>query len=109
RQVLFGEGKDRDFGEVDLLLAGEIEKQIERSFEADDIDNQAIVIAHGLRAKIVDSVGEGNRVLGHAAATWPRRKSKRASSDLRSNSTTSWRNVSAASVRRRASPASSGT
>ena len=37
---MLGQRQDRDAGEIDLLVAGEMEKQIERAFETVHIDDQ---------------------------------------------------------------------
>ena len=39
-EILVGQRQDRDPGEVDLLGAGELEQQVERAFEAVDVDDQ---------------------------------------------------------------------
>ena len=39
-EILIGEREDRDFREIDLLLACQHQQQIERAFEALDIDHQ---------------------------------------------------------------------
>ena len=43
-EILIRQRQDRDLGEVDLLLAGEREQEIERPFEAFDIDDQSRLV-----------------------------------------------------------------
>ena len=39
-EVLLGQRQDRNLGEIDLLLAGQRQQQVERAFEALDVDDQ---------------------------------------------------------------------
>ena len=43
-EILVGERQDRDLREIDLLLARERQQQIERAFEALDIDDQRLLV-----------------------------------------------------------------
>ena len=53
-QILFGKRQNGNLREVNLVVAGELEKQIERAFKAADIDDQG-------------AVGIGNGFLAHGA------------------------------------------
>jgi hypothetical protein len=47
-EVLLGERQDRDAVEIDLLASGELEKEVERAFEAVDIDMQGRLAGRAL-------------------------------------------------------------
>ena len=51
-EILVRQRQDRDLGEVDLLLAGEREQEIERPLEAFDIDDQSRLVGCPLRRQI---------------------------------------------------------
>ncbi len=43
-EILLGEREDRNAGEIDLLPAGELEQEIERTFESVEIDGERGVV-----------------------------------------------------------------
>jgi len=45
-EILLDQRQDRDLVEVDLLLAGEVEEQVERTFPAVETEIQRLVFAH---------------------------------------------------------------
>ena len=61
-EVLLGERQDRDLCEIDLLVARKLEQKVERTFEAGDIDDEALVGADDRRLEIVDC-GSGSATL----------------------------------------------
>ena len=49
-EILLGQRQDRDLGEIDLLLAGERQQQVERALEALDVDQQRRLVGAALGA-----------------------------------------------------------
>ena len=47
-EILLGQRQDRDLGEIDLLLAGERQQQVERALEALDVDQQRRLVGAAL-------------------------------------------------------------
>src|SRR5262249_6684188 len=94
-----------------LLLAGEREQEIERAFEALDIDHQCRLArrpVHGNVGFELDLVG-GHEIALPALAPASMSPAHSARSAARSCSKTCPRRLSAASARAAASPASAGT
>src|SRR5262249_8114701 len=99
-----------DLGEIDLLLAREREQEIERAFEALDVDHQGRIAARPLGRKIgfeIDLVGAHPLALCRAAAapmsiTHSARCAATSSLDVRRRATAAWAGAAAA-------PASAGT
>src|SRR6516165_9855899 len=110
-EILVCERQDRNFGEVDFLLARQREQQIERAFEALDIDHQCRLARRPVRCEVgfeLDLVGIHEIAL-RALAPASMSAAHSARSAARSCSKTSPRRLSAASARAAASPASTGT
>jgi len=74
RKILIGELKNRNLRDVHLLIARKSEKQIERPFEAVELDNQHVF---GGDRRALGCIDFGDIVFGHAAA--PVISAKRAS------------------------------
>lgn len=53
QQILLGERQHRNARQIDLLVAGEIEQQVERAFEAGDVDHQRRLMAGALGTVIL--------------------------------------------------------
>src|SRR5262249_36193867 len=108
-EILVRERQDGNFGEVDLLLAREREQEVERTFEALDIDHQRRLARCTVRFKVgfeLDVVGGHEIALrALALASISAAHSAAAGSSL----TTRPRRASAASARAAASPVSTGT
>ena len=47
-EILLGQRQDRNLGEIDLLLARQREQQVERAFEALDVDDQRRLVVGAL-------------------------------------------------------------
>src|SRR5262249_9027342 len=99
---------DRDFRQIDLLLARKHQQQIERTFEAFDIDDQ-----RGLVARALDDFGlELDDFSAHATAgpvvASPIRDEKRLRASAISKGAGGILSANAASARRAASPARTG-
>jgi hypothetical protein len=97
---LLGQRQDGDPRQVHLLVAGQRQEEIERPFEAVDIDNERLAVAtffELVEACLANAISDAMSV------------SKRASSAARSTSPAVARLASAASARLSDSPASSGT
>src|SRR6516162_1639440 len=110
-EILVCERQDRNFGEVDLLLAGEREQQVEGAFEALDIDHQCRFARRPVHCEVgfeLDLVGVHEIAL-RALAPASMSAVHSARSAARSCSKTCPRRLSAASARAAASPASTGT
>src|SRR5262249_59423819 len=110
-EILVGQRQDRDFGEVDFLLAREREQKIERALESLDVDYERRFLARPLGHKIalqLDVVGIHEIAL-RAAAPALTSAANSARSAARSSSTTCPRRPSAASARAAALPVSTGT
>src|SRR5690606_8759800 len=105
-EVFLGECEDRDLREVDLLVAGELQQQAQRPLEAVDVDDETLVLGADVRFEFRFAEARCGRA--HAGLS-PSSRSKRLSSAARSTGSEARRNASARSLRRRASPASSGT
>src|SRR5215813_6962690 len=110
-EILVCERQDRNFGEVDLLLAGQREQQVEWAFEALDIDHQCRLA----RCPLHFDVGFELHLVGvheialRALAPALISAVHSARSAARSCSKTRPRRSSAASARAAASPPSAGT
>src|SRR5262249_26895515 len=107
-EILVGERKDGDFGEIDLLLARQREEKVERAFESLDVNDQR---AFGARRRLGEIRIERDDVGVHACAACPPAvvsftRSARAAAT--SNGCGFLRRASAASARRNALPASGG-
>src|SRR5208282_3524168 len=61
-KVLVGERQDRDLGQVDLLLAGERQQEVERALKALDVDHQRGLVGGPLR-----EFGDELQILGDHA------------------------------------------
>src|SRR6516164_110161 len=110
-KILIRERQDRNFGEVDLLLAGEREQEVERAFETLDIDHQCGLARRPVRGNVgfeLDLV-RVHEIALRALAPASMSAAHSARSAARSCSKTSPRRLSAASARAAASPASTGT
>ena len=111
-EILVGERQDRNLGEVDLLLARQRQQQIERAFEALDVDDQRrLVGARAPVARVVVSNVFG--VMLDLCVALPGRRRSAASNMLRAprrhrTRSGAARAASAASARCAASPASRG-
>ena len=68
-EVLVGQRQDRDLGEVDLLLARQRQQQIERPFEALDVDDQRRLVGGELGRRSVSSC---TLVRRHQRHSWRR-------------------------------------
>src|SRR5262249_43790796 len=110
-EILVRERQDRNLGEIDLLLAGERKQEVERTFEALNIDHQCRLARRPLHCDVgfeLDLVG------GHEPPPPPpARISRTAPPSPRSAESSSFgpppRRSSAASARAAASPLSAGT
>src|SRR5262249_57276131 len=109
-EILVGQRQDRDFGEVDFLLARERKQKIERALESLDVDHERRFLARPLGHKIalqLDVVGHEIALRAVAPALTSAANSAR--SAARSSLTTCPRRPSAASARAAALPVSTGT
>ncbi len=110
REILVGEREDRDFGEIDFLLAREVEQQVERTFKTFNVDDQRLLTRRSIgRCSWI----EGNDFSVHARLTCgaPACASccaKAARACATSNGFGCRRAASAVSARSRAAPFSSG-
>src|SRR5262249_44738888 len=113
-QVLVGERQDRDFRQIDLLLAGEREQEIERAFEALDIDHQCRLAAGAVGLQLRGGIGFQLDLVRAQYVALPvaSAASITAANSLRAAATsrpsTFARRASAAPARAAASPASTG-
>src|SRR6267378_789360 len=109
-QVLVGERQDRNLGEVDLLLAGEREQQIERTFEALDVDDQGALVGPELGRQIGVELHDIRRhqTLASLPATLAIMRANSARAAAKSSGAGARRAASAASARAPARPESSG-
>src|SRR4029453_9880648 len=108
-EILVGERQDRDLGEIDLLVARQRQQQVERAFEALDVDHQRRLVGgtlgeFGFELEVVRA--HDTALLAPAVPASMAAKVRRASTV--SMAAGARRAASAASARRAASSASGG-
>src|SRR5580704_12442659 len=109
-EVLVRQRQDRDFGQIDFLLARQREQEIERALKALDVDHQRRLIGGPLRQLALELEIVGVHAIASAGGQVPfMRRKNSARPAATSNGAGRRLLASAAAARRAASPASAGT